>query len=136
MMQAATVYLTLRARVDYLPQLLHHHRHPMRVFRGTPRRSERAPCALTIGNFDGVHRGHQTLLAHLVRAANPPAAAAVMTFEPHPREVFAPEACPARVSNLRDKLDASAPACASALCDALQAQLRSSRPRPSLSRFY
>ncbi|MBC8118473.1 MAG: bifunctional riboflavin kinase/FAD synthetase [Burkholderiaceae bacterium] len=79
----------------------------MKVFRGTPRRSERAPCALTIGNFDGVHRGHRTLLAHLVRAAVPRGLqAAVMTFEPHPREFFVPERAPARVSNLRDKLDA------------------------------
>ena len=79
----------------------------MKVFRGPPRLSERAPCALTIGNFDGVHRGHQALLARLVGAARQRRLqAAVMTFEPHPREFFVPERAPARVSNLRDKLDA------------------------------
>ena len=62
---------------------------------------------MTIGNFDGVHRGHQALLAHLVDAARTRGLqAAVMTFEPHPREFFAPERAPARVSNLRDKLNA------------------------------
>ena len=40
----------------------------VRVFRGLPNAESRAPCALTIGNFDGVHRGHQAMLAH-VRAA-------------------------------------------------------------------
>jgi riboflavin kinase / FMN adenylyltransferase len=64
------------------------------------------PIALTIGNFDGVHRGHQAMLARLIEAAEdlrlPPA---VMTFEPHPREFFAPHAAPPRLSTLRAKLD-------------------------------
>ncbi len=65
------------------------------------------PCALTIGNFDGVHRGHQALLKRVVAAARErQLAPAVMTFEPHPREFFAPERAPARVANLRDKLAA------------------------------
>ncbi|HYM47248.1 MAG TPA: bifunctional riboflavin kinase/FAD synthetase, partial [Burkholderiaceae bacterium] len=79
----------------------------MKVFRGTPRLPDRVPCALTIGNFDGVHRGHQALLTRLSVAARArQLASAVMTFEPHPREFFAPERAPARVSNLRDKLAA------------------------------
>jgi len=79
----------------------------MKIFRGIPPASDRVPCALTVGNFDGVHRGHQLLLARLVAAAQArELAAAVMTFEPHPREFFAPERAPARVSNLRDKLSA------------------------------
>lgn len=79
----------------------------MKVFRGTPRLSDRVPCALTIGNFDGVHRGHQALLTRVVAAACArQLAPAVMTFEPHPREFFAPERAPARVANLRDKLAA------------------------------
>ena len=64
------------------------------------------PVALTIGNFDGVHRGHQAMLARLIDAAEdlglPPA---VMTFEPHPREFFAPVGAPPRLSTLRAKLD-------------------------------
>ncbi|MGH8854982.1 MAG: bifunctional riboflavin kinase/FAD synthetase [Telluria sp.] len=82
----------------------------MKVFRGLPNDRARAPCALTIGNFDGVHRGHQALLAHVRgAAAELGIEAAVMTFEPHPREYFARRAkdmskAPARVANLRDKL--------------------------------
>jgi len=65
------------------------------------------PCALTIGNFDGVHRGHQALLQQVVAAAKARAIApAVMTFEPHPREFFTPQQAPARVANLRDKVEA------------------------------
>ncbi|VXC64970.1 bifunctional riboflavin kinase/FAD synthetase [Massilia sp. 9I] len=82
----------------------------MKVFRGLPNDRARAPCALTIGNFDGVHRGHQALLAHVRgAAAELGIEAAVMTFEPHPREYFARRAndlskAPARIANLRDKL--------------------------------
>jgi riboflavin kinase/FMN adenylyltransferase len=82
----------------------------MKVFRGLPNAVSRAPCALTIGNFDGVHRGHQALLARVREAATRLGVeAAVMTFEPHPREFFARMAgdlskAPARIANLRDKL--------------------------------
>ncbi len=81
----------------------------MRVFRGPPPAAERAPCALTIGNFDGVHRGHRALLGRVVEAARARGLlAAAMTFEPHPREFFTPQAAPARVANIRDKLQALA----------------------------
>jgi len=81
----------------------------MQVFRGMPRTSERIAGALTIGNFDGVHRGHQALLARVVAAARARGiAAAVMTFEPHPRELFTPDGAPMRISGLRDKLEALA----------------------------
>lgn len=76
----------------------------MQVFRGIP---ERAPlsCVLTIGNFDGVHLGHQALLAELRAVARRVALpAAVLTFEPHPREFFAPESAPARLTSLREKM--------------------------------
>lgn len=60
---------------------------------------------LTIGNFDGVHLGHQSLLARLRDHAHAIALpAAVLTFEPHPREFFAPDSAPARLSSLREKL--------------------------------
>jgi riboflavin kinase/FMN adenylyltransferase len=81
----------------------------MQVFRGIPRPTERVACALTIGNFDGVHRGHQALLARVVSAARARGiAAAVMTFEPHPRELFTPDRAPTRISGLRDKFEALA----------------------------
>jgi riboflavin kinase/FMN adenylyltransferase len=82
----------------------------MKVFRGLPNAESRAPCALTIGNFDGVHRGHQALLAHVREAATRLGVeASVMTFEPHPREFFArmagdPTKAPSRIASLRDKL--------------------------------
>ncbi len=82
----------------------------MKVFRGLPNAASRAPCALTIGNFDGVHLGHQALLARVSEAAGKLGLdSAVMTFEPHPREYFAqvqgdPTKAPARIANLRDKL--------------------------------
>ena len=86
----------------------------MKVFRGLPNAESRAPCALTIGNFDGVHRGHQALLARLREAADlRNLETAVMTFEPHPREYFAQRAgdlsrAPTRIASLRDKLQSLA----------------------------
>jgi len=65
---------------------------------------------LTIGNFDGVHRGHQAMLALLQsEARHRNVVSCVMTFEPHPRDYFAavfqhPALAPARIATLRDKL--------------------------------
>jgi len=82
----------------------------MQVFRGFHHPGRAPACALTIGNFDGVHRGHQAMLALLTNEARHRGlASCVMTFEPHPRDFFArqagqPEAAPARIATLRDKL--------------------------------
>lgn len=77
----------------------------MHVFRGFLAASS-DHVALTIGNFDGVHLGHQAMLTRLTEAAAdlnlPPT---VLTFEPHPREFFAREGAPARLSTLRNKLE-------------------------------
>ena len=77
----------------------------MRVFRSLPVAAA-SPVALTIGNFDGVHIGHQAMLVRLTDAARelgvPPC---VMTFEPHPREFFAPDKAPTRLTSLREKLE-------------------------------
>ncbi|MDO8262277.1 MAG: bifunctional riboflavin kinase/FAD synthetase [Gallionella sp.] len=64
------------------------------------------PVALTIGNFDGVHLGHQALLNELRSAAQARGLpAAVVIFEPHPREFFTPQQAPTRLTSLREKLE-------------------------------
>jgi len=61
--------------------------------------------AVTIGNFDGLHRGHRAVLERLHRhAAQRQLLTTVMTFEPTPQEYFAPQAAPPRLQRLRDKL--------------------------------
>ncbi len=84
----------------------------MRILRGLHHPSPRPGpgCALTIGNFDGVHRGHQAMLALLNNEARHRGLrSCVMTFEPHPRDYFAaragtPDKAPRRIATLRDKL--------------------------------
>ena len=82
----------------------------MKVFRGFNHPGLDAACALTIGNFDGVHRGHQAMLALLKSEAQQRGVpSCVLTFEPHPRDYFAqathqPGLAPARIGTLRDKL--------------------------------
>jgi riboflavin kinase / FMN adenylyltransferase len=64
-------------------------------------------CVLTIGNYDGVHRGHQCMIAAVrTRAYALGVPATVMTFEPSPREYFQGAAAPARLTRLREKLEA------------------------------
>ena len=77
----------------------------MQVFRHLPAMPSEL-LALAIGNFDGMHLGHQALLHKLCEhASNKKLIPAVMTFEPHPREFFTPLNAPARLSNLREKLE-------------------------------
>jgi riboflavin kinase/FMN adenylyltransferase len=82
----------------------------MKIFRGLRHPGIAPGCALTIGNFDGVHRGHQAMLALLrSEAAHRGVPSCVMSFEPHPRDYFAaalgkPELAPARIATFRDKL--------------------------------
>lgn len=77
----------------------------MRVLRGIYS-ARLPPIALTIGNFDGLHHGHQAMLAKLKeQAANYGLSTALLTFEPHPREFFSPKTAPARLSSLREKLE-------------------------------
>jgi riboflavin kinase / FMN adenylyltransferase len=86
------------------------HTESMKVFRGFQHPGLAPACALTMGNFDGVHRGHQAMLALLNNEARHRGVpSCVMTFEPHPRDYFAktlgqPALAPARVGTLRDKL--------------------------------
>ncbi len=78
----------------------------MRVFRGFPGNAQ-GQVALTIGNFDGVHRGHQAMLTRLTEAAEDlDLPSAVLTFDPHPREFFARDSAPPpRLSSTRGKLE-------------------------------
>ena len=82
----------------------------MKIFRGLRHPGIAPGCALPLGNFDGVHRGHPAMLALLNNeAAHRGVPSCVMTFEPHPRDYFAavtgkPDLAPARVSTFRDKL--------------------------------
>jgi riboflavin kinase/FMN adenylyltransferase len=84
----------------------------LRVFRGFDHPALARASALTIGNFDGVHRGHQAMLALLAGEARQRGLpATVLTFEPHPRDFFAArtgQAAPPRIAGLRDKLCALA----------------------------
>jgi riboflavin kinase/FMN adenylyltransferase len=80
----------------------------MQVIRGLHNlRAEHRGCVATIGNFDGVHLGHQAVFRHLrERAAAFGLPTTVVTFEPQPMEYFAPDAAPARLTRVREKLQA------------------------------
>lgn len=80
------------------------------IYRNLPRFNSTAASAVTIGNFDGVHRGHQAIV-HRLRdeAEQRQLKPTVVTFSPHPRAFFAakaqrPELYPAQINPLRDKL--------------------------------
>ncbi|MFN6961323.1 MAG: bifunctional riboflavin kinase/FAD synthetase [Rhodocyclaceae bacterium] len=76
----------------------------MQFFRTIPAQAT-GSRVLAIGNFDGVHLGHRALLERLTATARRfGLPAAVMTFEPHPRELFAPDQAPARLTSMREKL--------------------------------
>lgn len=76
----------------------------MLVFRTIPELAA-TPTVLTIGNFDGLHLGHRAMLERLAaKAREMKLPMAVMTFEPHPRELFTPDQAPARLTSMREKL--------------------------------
>jgi len=77
----------------------------MELVRGLHNLTDRhKACALTIGNFDGVHLGHQSILAMLIEKARElNIDACIMSFEPLPQEYFAPDTAPARLTRLREK---------------------------------
>lgn len=76
------------------------------IFRSLPQAAEQAsPCALAIGNFDGVHLGHRSLLKNTVELAQERhITPAVLTFDPHPTTVVAPERTPEKLCSLEDRL--------------------------------
>jgi len=85
---------------------IQHFNDSMVVTHGSLQLGPRGRCALTIGNFDGVHVGHRALIDRVVATARELSlTSCVLTFEPHPREFFAQEAAPARLTRLREKLE-------------------------------
>jgi len=78
----------------------------MQVIRGLHNlRPRHRGCVATIGNFDGVHLGHQAVFRHLrEKAAELDLPSVVITFEPQPLEYFSPQTAPARLTRLREKL--------------------------------
>ncbi|WP_048439095.1 bifunctional riboflavin kinase/FAD synthetase [Caenimonas sp. SL110] len=107
----------------------------MQIFRGFKHPGIAPASAVTIGNFDGVHRGHQAMLALLNNEArHRNVTSCVLTFEPHPRDYFAalarkPELAPARIATLRDKLCELA-ACGVGQCVVLPFDARLSSQTP------
>jgi len=92
-------------RLFFRPLPITYTRQAMRIVRHLAARPA-APVALTIGNFDGVHLGHRAMVGLLIDAARKrQLAPCVMTFEPHPREFFAPDRAPTRLTSLREKLE-------------------------------
>ncbi|OGV73722.1 MAG: riboflavin biosynthesis protein RibF [Methylophilales bacterium RIFCSPHIGHO2_02_FULL_57_10] len=77
----------------------------MQIFRHLPAHPD-APMALAIGNFDGMHLGHQAILHRLSEEAKANnLVCSLLTFEPHPREFFNPENAPVRLASMREKLE-------------------------------
>jgi riboflavin kinase / FMN adenylyltransferase len=79
----------------------------MRLLRGMDHRKPVfSGAVVTIGNFDGFHRGHQAVVSRLLAAGSSLRAPSVLiTFEPLPQEFFAPERAPGRLQRLRDRVD-------------------------------
>ncbi|MFM7966409.1 MAG: bifunctional riboflavin kinase/FAD synthetase, partial [Betaproteobacteria bacterium] len=77
----------------------------MLIFQGiSPRRRPPSGRAVTIGNFDGVHHGHQALIGRTVTLAQQQGLkSALVTFEPHPQAYFSPQSAPGKIQGLRAK---------------------------------
>jgi riboflavin kinase/FMN adenylyltransferase len=80
----------------------------MRLIRGYRQRHfGGSGCVATIGNFDGIHLGHQAVLGQLAeKASELGLPSVVITFEPHPQEFFRPDAAPSRLTGFREKMQA------------------------------
>ena len=76
----------------------------MKIIRNT--NLEQLPCVVTIGNFDGVHLGHQVLLDEVKKRAHDlKLESAVITFEPNPKDYFSQNKPQTRISSLREKIE-------------------------------
>src|SRR5947199_7631237 len=75
-----------------------------------------APTVVSVGNFDGVHRAHQTVIAALLRRSSElPARSLIVTFDPHPTRVLRPELAPKLITPLSKKLELLASAAVDAV---------------------
>ena len=78
----------------------------MQIYRHIPNLGFHPPCVLTIGNYDGIHLGHQELINELlIKSKKNQIESAIMIFEPHPREFFTPKDAPSRITSLREKIE-------------------------------
>ena len=78
----------------------------MKIYRHIHKSDSHLPCALTIGNYDGIHLGHQDLINELlIKSKQKKLESAIMIFEPHPREFFTPKDAPSRITSLREKIE-------------------------------
>ncbi len=78
----------------------------MQIYRHIPNSGSHPPCVLTIGNYDGIHLGHQKLINELlIKSKKDQIESAIMIFEPHPREFFTPKDAPTRITSLREKIE-------------------------------
>ena len=78
----------------------------MQIYRHIPKSGSHSPCVLTIGNYDGIHLGHQDLINELLtKSKQKKLEPAIMIFEPHPREFFTPKDAPSRLTSLREKIE-------------------------------
>ena len=78
----------------------------MQIYRHIPNSRPHPPCVLTIGNYDGIHLGHQKIIKELlIKSEKAQIESSIMIFEPHPREFFTPKNAPTRITSLREKIE-------------------------------
>ena len=78
----------------------------MQIYRHIPKIKSHPPCVLTIGNYDGIHLGHQKIINELlIKAKKMEIESAIMIFEPHPKEFFIAKFAPSRITSLREKIE-------------------------------
>ncbi len=78
----------------------------MQIYRHIPKITPHSACVLTIGNYDGIHLGHQKLIDELlIKSKEMKIQSAIMIFEPHPKEFFTAKDAPSRLTSLREKIE-------------------------------
>ena len=78
----------------------------MQIYRHIPKIKPHSACVLTIGNYDGIHLGHQELINELIiKSKAMKIKSAIMIFEPHPKEFFISKDAPSRLTSLREKIE-------------------------------